>query len=434
MSYYSNSNAHMAFPLYPQQGIPRNMNSLNTLLGSVPQLHQQYRSHLPQQLQTGPNASETQQQGTNGQNANAVTLTAETQDGGPKNGKNTDPQLDDEKLRKCERKNRPGQKFGAKKKLWVWTWFVQDLRDPNVAVCDYCGKIITRQPSDKGLPKKLSEHLKTHKLSRDLINTTRPVPVDGNGITYSPGGLLMPNYKNAYNTPSGGNGTSGSSSGNSGAGTTAMGNPQLNNMLQQSLQQNPTMAQNHPESEEMHQQKPAKYRRTANMMNSVQGGVGSVSVGGNGNSSRINSIGGVNSVSSVDDRLQLHPLNNHRRNATQQSSLNSPAGAQYGGRRFISPNFDNTPYSVQKFHRHLLAFLTENKLSVRLLKLHSFQQLIYDLRPDSITDLLELTDLYSSIMEVSRVDTDPSAQDGHQTSLAESSVVNTLAQNLSRGD
>lgn len=418
------------------------MNGLNTLSGSVPQLHQQYRNHLPQQLQPGQNASgASATPAPNGQTANPESLPAESQDGA-KDDKNTDPELDDDdKLSKRERKNRPGQKFGAKKKLWVWTWFVQDLRDPNVAVCDYCGKIITRQPSDKGLPKKLSEHLKTHKLSRDLINTLRPVPVDGNGITYSPNGLQMPNYKNYNQGQNQGQSLNQSQSSLSNG---PMSNPQLNNMLQHSLQ-NQSLNQNHGDSDDIPQPKPTKYRRTGNMVNGVQPGVGSVPTANNSTgSSRLNSISGVN----VDERLQMHQNHqthqnhanhqnhqNQNQNQTQivrqSASLGSPV--QYG-RRYILPNFDNAPYSAGKFHKHLLHFLADNKLSIRLLKLHSFQQLIYDLRPDLITDLLELTGLYTSFMEVSRVDTDPNAEEGHQTTLAETNVVNTLAQNLPRGD
>lgn len=432
MSYYGTSNAHLAFPSYSQQGLQRNMNNLNTLSSSVPQIHQQYRNHLPQQLQPGQNASGLSAGAQNGQNQNVLeSLPPEAENA---KSKNTDPELEDDKLGKRERKNRPGQKFGAKKKSWVWTWFVQDSRDPNVAVCDYCGKIITRQPSDKGLPKKLSEHLKTHKLTRDLINTSRPVPVDGNGITYSPNGLQMPNYKNSYNSQNQNHGHSSNNSGlslaNGNAGNAAMSNPQLNNMLQQTLQQNQSLGLGHSESGEMSQPKPTKYRRTGNMVNGVQSGVGSVpgaSSGPGGSSNRIMSIGGAGSV---DERLQMHQqAQNHQ--LARQSGVGSPA---LHGRRYILPNFDNSPYSAGKFHKHLLHFLADNKLSIRLLKLHSFQQLIYDLRPDLITDLLELSGLYSSFVEVSRVDTDPDAQDGHRTSLAESNVVNTLAQNLPRGD
>lgn len=435
MSYYNTSNAHLAFPSFSQQGLQRNMNGLNTLSGLVPQIHQQYRNQLPQQLQTGQNSAASGANQPNTQASNAENLPTESQDGS-KNDKNTDPELSDDKLSKRERKNRPGQKFGAKKKLWVWTWFVQDLLDPNVAVCDYCGKIITRQPSDKGLPKKLSEHLKTHKLLRDLINTLRLVPVDGNGITYSPSGLLM-NYKN-YPNQNQNNLTNQS-----------MGNPQLGSLLQHSLQNQGL------DNVDMPPSKPTKYRRTG-PMNGVQG-VGSVPANNGASLGRIDSIGSVSGVSgvNVDERLMNshqglshqnhqnhqhhpnHPTPNSNANANQpqnplaRNSLNSPV--QYG-RRFILPNFDNAPYSAGKFHKHLLHFLADNKLSIRLLKLQSFQQLIYDLRPDSITDLLELTGLYLSFVEVSRVDTDPEAQEGHQTTLAETNVVNTLAQNLPRSD
>lgn len=63
---------------------------------------------------------------------------------------------------KRTRKNRPGKRFGAKKRSWVWPWFKQDARNPNIAVCNSCMRAIVRVPSDKGSPKKLVEHLRTH--------------------------------------------------------------------------------------------------------------------------------------------------------------------------------------------------------------------------------------------------------------------------------
>lgn len=65
------------------------------------------------------------------------------------------------------RVNKPGQKFGAKKKSWVWNWFTQDPIDWNIATCSICNKPIKRLESDKGSPKKLGEHLKTHKIDRN---------------------------------------------------------------------------------------------------------------------------------------------------------------------------------------------------------------------------------------------------------------------------
>lgn len=89
-----------------------------------------------------------------------------------------------------------------------------------------------------------------------------------------------------------------------------------------------------------------------------------------------------------------------------------------------------------KFHKHLMKFLTENKLSINVIKSHSFQQLIYDLRSDSVTELLELTGLYSSLLEVSRFDangtgpanTENNDADPSIPSVNEANVVNSLAQ------
>lgn len=72
-----------------------------------------------------------------------------------------------------KRKNRPGKRFGAKKKSWVWSWFTQDSENHSVAACDYCGKVVIRIPSDKGSPKKLMEHLRLHGLSATSINYSR---------------------------------------------------------------------------------------------------------------------------------------------------------------------------------------------------------------------------------------------------------------------
>lgn len=428
MSYFGNNdsgNNPLAFPSYNQLGLQlRNIAGMNSITGSVNQLqHQFHRQQLPLHIQQGQTlglglCTSGSSNGPISGRSGAANGGAQPQNQPPpdsqqtlgQNGSQKDKSLEDnidDKLLKRERKNRPGQKFGAKKKSWVWTWFVQDLSDPNVAVCDYCGKIITRMPSDKGLPKKLSEHLKTHKLNKDLINTTRPIPMDGNGITYTLSGFQMP-YLGTFTLPSG----------NSAAGSNQMlvdqqhQQQQLLHQLQHMIQNSIlSLSHGHSSSQQVQQQhghdsdeislelksKAAKYRRT----NVLQG--------------------------MPSDRLQIHTqLQVHNQNSSGSQGNNH---VQYG-RRFILPNFDNTPYSASKFHRHLLKFLADNKLSIRLLKLHSFQQLIYDLRPDSIADLLELTGLYSSFVEVSRVDSNPNGPDGHDASMAEANVVNTLAQEL----
>lgn len=261
-----------------------------------------------------------------------------------------------DKVPKRERKNRPGQKFGAKKKSWVWSWFVQDNSDPNVASCDYCGKIITRLVSDKGSPKKLSEHLKTHKLSRDSVNSSRTIPIDGNGVTYAPNGMPL-NYPNNYPSTAG-------SSANAVPGVSSGGNPGVISLP-------PTLTDASPQDDG----DPAEEVR----------------------------------------RKQMKFSRN---------------GDNYGiGRRYLSTNFDNSPYSSMKFHKHLMSFLTENKLPINVIKSHAFQQLVYDLRSDSVADLYELTKLYSSLIEVSRFDGDGT---GDPNSVHEANVVNTLTRELNK--
>ncbi|OUM55330.1 hypothetical protein BVG19_g4847 [[Candida] boidinii] len=76
------------------------------------------------------------------------------------------------KVTKAKRTNKPGAKFGAKKKSWVWNWFFQDHMDTNKATCKKCNKLIIRLPNDKSSPKKLIEHLKTHKITRSTIEHT----------------------------------------------------------------------------------------------------------------------------------------------------------------------------------------------------------------------------------------------------------------------
>ncbi|KAL6449554.1 hypothetical protein SBY92_004468 [Candida maltosa Xu316] len=191
-------------------------------------------------------------------------------------------------ISKPKRKNRPGKKFGAKKRSWVWTWFKQDPNDPNLAECDYCGKTILRLPSDKGSPKKLNEHLKTHKININSINYARDSS----------------------------NNTSPTASNNNNNGSGASLNDEMRDDSDVS-----------------------------------------------------------------DDSRSIATEDNHK---------------------FISDDLDTSPFTPMKFRTHLLKFLTENKLPINVIKSESFKQLIYDLRPESVSDLMELTGMYSSLIEVSR--------------------------------
>ncbi|CUS21407.1 LAQU0S03e01904g1_1 [Lachancea quebecensis] len=65
------------------------------------------------------------------------------------------------------------QQLGAKKRNWCWNWFAQDPNDKQVAVCDYCGRKVRRLKSDRGSPKKLLEHLHTHKITPEVENPAR---------------------------------------------------------------------------------------------------------------------------------------------------------------------------------------------------------------------------------------------------------------------
>ncbi|SCW00166.1 LAFE_0B10902g1_1 [Lachancea fermentati] len=67
-------------------------------------------------------------------------------------------------------------RIGAKKRNWCWNWFAQDEHDKNVAICDYCGRSVRRLKSDRGSPKKLLEHLHTHKITPEMENPARKQP------------------------------------------------------------------------------------------------------------------------------------------------------------------------------------------------------------------------------------------------------------------
>ena len=79
-----------------------------------------------------------------------------------------------------------------------------------------------------------------------------------------------------------------------------------------------------------------------------------------------------------------------------------------------------------------MKFLTENKLPISVIKSNSFQQLIYDLRSDSISDLTELTTMYPTLIEVSRFSKEKSNDDNMTNALTEQFVNHvepTLLQN-----
>ena len=54
------------------------------------------------------------------------------------------------------------------------------------------------------------------------------------------------------------------------------------------------------------------------------------------------------------------------------------------------------PFNSSRFRINVVKFLTENKLSMDVLKSNSFRQLVYDLRPESVNDILEVTSMYDA--------------------------------------
>lgn len=432
MSYYnasSTGNNPLSFPSYNQQTIQqRSISGISPINNSVNQLQNQYNeSSLNTNLHQGE-GSVSQQTSTF---INPEREVANAQ-GGSVNGVGSDRQQgpgqrDRKDLLKTnlkrDRRNRPGQKFGAKKRLWVWSWFVQDLSDQNVAVCDFCGKVIKRVASDRGLPKKLSEHLHTHKLTKNLINPSRSMPIDGSGLTFSNTNLQVP-FTGAFSRQLGSRDVNNDSSVLSQTHLGLTSSPQQVHHVQlmqqklQSLQSQGQESQPHQQHQQQQQHHHHHHTNTESIAPELKQ-----------NAPKYRRTNAINTASS--DTQQIHPQLQQQlqQQLTQEVTLNPNSSIQYN-RRFILSNFENSPYSGSKFHRHILKFLAENKLSIRILKLHSFQQLIYDLRPDSITDLLELTGLYSSFVEVARAENLSNVLDGRDSSIAEANVVNTLAQEL----
>ncbi|SCU88136.1 LAMI_0D08922g1_1 [Lachancea mirantina] len=97
--------------------------------------------------------------------------------GGEKRNKEVDESAD------ASRKLRArSPKLGAKKRNWCWNWFVQDSSNKNAAVCDYCGRCVRRLKSDRGSPKKLLEHLNTHKITPKMENRIREQSTYSGGV------------------------------------------------------------------------------------------------------------------------------------------------------------------------------------------------------------------------------------------------------------
>lgn len=534
------------------------------------------------------------------------------------------------------RQNRPGQKFGAKKKLWVWSWFVQDSQDPNIAVCDYCGKVVRRRPSDKGSPKKLVEHLRTHKLTKTLANNTRAASLEGNLNCGGNSSILMPFQENnisrrksslsllglvpqqihqvpingqqptqrahslgpemqnygTHQQPSTANYSQLGSDQDqrtvndqalSGALNYTNVSPLLSNNYNGSVmhpnQSPPTMAlqlirQNHPNFQSIqihsnhpmlqhirgsqfvpsqnnlssnigpmsqnhsdvgnHNQKDQKHRNQnhqdkqshqdhqntnlnrdfsshlvqTNPLN-CRNHLGDPNNGDHLNSSHLddgncqaqinhqNTLKHVNSGYVNKNSIQTHPnfrsrqmlqhevslggvpryfhqnaqlnLTQNQKNVIRPTHLNedrmlrefgpeneniSPETREHSNKSFRdqyseligntverAPQrnletdevlerqlneevFDETPYSETKLLRHILAFLHENKLSINVIKLPSFRQLVFDLRPDSVKDLLVLDTVYSSCVEVARTSLNPRLGNDGVFSMTSTSKVN----------
>ncbi|KAM9933192.1 hypothetical protein OXX80_007185 [Metschnikowia pulcherrima] len=263
--------------------------------------------------------------------------------------------------------------------------------------------------SDRGSPKKLSEHLHTHKLTKNSINPSRQLPIDSTGLSFN-ASLQIP-YAGTF-SPQQGNG----------------GILQAVSSISQGQLGLPSPSQRHSSASGHHASLAASSSQAqASQQLMHQSAIESADSGLKQNQSKYRR---TNSMAAfANDMQHIHPqLQNH---TNVQSLPNSSITGQVS-RRYPQTTFESSPYSGSKFHRHLLKFLAENKLSVRLLKSPSFQQLVYDLRPESITDLLDLTGLYTSFVEIARGENSSETPNTRESSVAEASVVNTLARELTK--
>jgi hypothetical protein len=299
---------------------------------------------------------------------------------------------------KKERRNRPGQKFGAKKKSWVWAWFKQDVDNRNVATCEVCCKVVTRLESDKGSPKKLSEHLRTHKLTRDSKNNPGLFPAerDDNRCNLNRTISDKAEPRSLETATHVGEPVS----------TTCIQRPPLesSHQLQQDIPQlngEPQLPiqdytrqcrqilpqrQSYHLSQVVHYQQRYQPSSQHDLLNYDQ----------------------AQRPQLADDAMKLPKLKNQEVSSLETMVTDCPKHSQNG---FRSMNQElsgrghlTSPYSTMSFHKHLMGFLIENRLSMNIIESSSFKQLIYHLRSDSVADLMDLTQLYSSLLEVSKYD------------------------------
>lgn len=398
----------------------------------------------------------------------------------------------------------PGRRFGAKKKLWVWSWFVQDPADTTVAVCDYCGKIIRRQPSDKGSPKKLIEHLTTHKLNKTLVNNKRPMsdmrslslialsvldPYSDNGLIDRKSGMslmdsaaqqitLLAQSLNLHRSQQRalkflGNGLSMSLGylhsldhddqrsqhdyNQSSAHTFATiplkdhqnhqayllmqnGRTQSNPLtpFNQPSHINNTVHHNSAKASNTHgyqlQQDGQTYAKRQDLfpnqknIHAYQNGQlhrhtqnGHEKYDGRETQHRIPLQKDLDMRPETSDTfssdIRPQPKARHSISFDSEQSNQSYFDRLNGAlRRSVdsevrfdrsSGAFDDSPYTDTNLLRRLLAFLHENKLPIDVIKLESFHQLVFDLRPEAVKDLLVLDTVFSSCVEVSRASSRP---------------------------
>ena len=265
------------------------------------------------------------------------------------------------------RKNRPGHKFGARKRSWVWSWFKQDPSDYNLAICNVCNKSIRRIESDKGSPKKLSEHLKTHKIGRSDAGATGRVNLFSEGET----------------------------------GSSLSYQAQVQNQNQHRPQsQHYHLKQQHHRHQQQQQQ---QQQQQSDLLNILRHRVQDTN-----NATMRSKVSPKESVAWGDTQSETIAQTGQQQHLPrlQQHPGSHPDPHPHSHSHVLSDEFsefDSSPYNPIKFHKHIMQFLSEYHLPLKTLRSKSFLQVIYDLRPQSISDLKELTTLYDSVMEVGRI-------------------------------
>ncbi|KAH3685808.1 hypothetical protein WICPIJ_003221 [Wickerhamomyces pijperi] len=263
---------------------------------------------------------------------------------------------------RAPRVNRPGQKFGAKRRSWVWEWFIQDPTDYNIATCEVCGKCVVRLSSDKGSPKKLAEHLRTHKIERGgpqqhAQQQAQAQQAQIQQQQQQQQQIPQPNASFYQGTGSANGVHSNNTTVTSSAGSAAIPNNSSISTLE-AQQTNFSAGQN---------------------------GTTAASV----TATTTNAAGNTNTV-------HTEKVKQPRKRQAKKTTLKVPVPAKSSTLTHQLP----TTYNSLRFQKNILQFVLENKLTLATIKTESFKDLVMGLNPQAVKDLEELNGLYPSLIEV----------------------------------